>query len=232
MTLKIDHFSEYRGLEKPKYTKDKYLKRENKDNHTIDEQGKLILDLCKSSALRILNGRTVGDKYGQFTRYPTRNLEDKPSVIDYAICSDPLLKEVISFTVLPFTGLSDHSCISLKIKTNVEVQKSPPYRDKNLNTKDKRPISRNKYIYDKERKHVYECALRNDTNINTLRSLFEQTNISAEEIDKGISQFNDILLNAAKKSSCVKRQNLKDFWRLQQLTKRSVVRLKNHTGNN
>ena len=113
---------------------------------------------------------------------------------------------MISFTVLPFTGLSDHSCISLKIKTNVEVQKSPPYRDKNLNTKDKRPISRNKYIHDKEGKHVDECALRNDTNINTLRSLFEQTNISAEEIDKGISQFNDILLNAAKKSSFVKRQ--------------------------
>ena len=98
------------------YNKDDYLSRENKDGHAIDEQGKIILELCKNAKLRILNGRTVGDQHGEFTRFPTRNLEDNPSVIDYAICSEPLLDEVISFTVLPFTGLSDHSCISLKIK--------------------------------------------------------------------------------------------------------------------
>ena len=83
------------------YTIDSYLKRENMDDHHIDEQGKLILDLCKSAGLRILNGRTLGDKYGKFTRYSIRNLNDKPSVIDYAICSDPLREEVIDFTVLP-----------------------------------------------------------------------------------------------------------------------------------
>ena len=54
----------------------------------------------------------------------------KPSVIDYALCSEPLIKEVISFIVLPFTGLSDHCCISLKIKTNVEIEIVPPIKNK------------------------------------------------------------------------------------------------------
>ena len=34
------------------------LSRENADANNVDEQGRLILDLCKSSGMRILNGRT------------------------------------------------------------------------------------------------------------------------------------------------------------------------------
>ena len=38
------------------YTKDTESRRNNEDKHAIDQQGKLILDLCKSSSLKILNG--------------------------------------------------------------------------------------------------------------------------------------------------------------------------------
>ena len=38
----------------PFYTKDTYLGRENMDDHTIDTQGKLILDLCKAAHLEFL----------------------------------------------------------------------------------------------------------------------------------------------------------------------------------
>ena len=48
----------------PNYMKDEISSRQNEDKHFIDQQGKLILDLCKSSSLRILNGRTHGDKTG------------------------------------------------------------------------------------------------------------------------------------------------------------------------
>ena len=54
---------------------------------------------------------------GKFTRYPV-NLNDKPSVVDYAICSEPLLREMPNFSVLPFNGMSDHCCLFLKIVTN------------------------------------------------------------------------------------------------------------------
>ena len=64
----------------PFYIKDNYLKRENTDDHPIGIQGKIILDLCKSAGLQILNGRASGDINGQFTGYSTRNTGDKPSV--------------------------------------------------------------------------------------------------------------------------------------------------------
>ena len=90
------------------YTKDDPLhERQNLDTHHVDEQGKLILALCKNASMRILNGRTRGDYNGNFTRYPSK-ISDNPSTIDYTLCSTNLIKEIISFSVLPFSGLSDH----------------------------------------------------------------------------------------------------------------------------
>ena len=52
----------------PYYSKDTEIARCNQDTHATNEQGKLILDLCKSNSLRILNGGLNGDKSGKFTR--------------------------------------------------------------------------------------------------------------------------------------------------------------------
>ena len=85
----VDENDRHSPINVPFYTnRDQILIRKNMDDHVIDEQGKIILDLCKSASLRILNGRTQGDKQGQFTRYSIRNTNDKPSVIDYALCSN------------------------------------------------------------------------------------------------------------------------------------------------
>ena len=51
---------------------------------------------------------------GKFTRYPTR-VGDR----DYAICSTNIMDCIFSFTVSPFSGLSDHCCISTCIRVNV-----------------------------------------------------------------------------------------------------------------
>ena len=62
------------------YIKDTYLGRFNSDTHQIDQQGRKILDLCKVSRFRILNGRTRGDmssrngsKYDQYLRISSRS---------------------------------------------------------------------------------------------------------------------------------------------------------------
>ena len=72
-----DNLDKHSPINVPFYTKDTYMNRNNQDDHVIDSQGKLILALCKTSSLRILNGRTAGDTTGKFTRYPS-NLCDKP----------------------------------------------------------------------------------------------------------------------------------------------------------
>ena len=86
------------------------LPRRNMDNHPPDEHGKLIIDLCKTFQARILNGRTAGDRWGNPTRFPIHRAE-KPSTIDYGICSQTLISMVKSFYVLPFSTLSDHCCM-------------------------------------------------------------------------------------------------------------------------
>ena len=102
------------------YPKDEYISRANIDMTPIDQQGKKILELCKYSSYRILNGRANGDKTGKFTRYPS-NLQDDPSLIDYALCHTSVMNRIHYFSVSPFTGLSDHCCISACLRINDSV---------------------------------------------------------------------------------------------------------------
>ena len=196
----MDNSDKHSPINMPFYIKDTYMNRENMDNHPIDEQGKLILGLCQSSSLRILNGRSVGDKYGKLWRFPSKP-GDEPSCIDYALCSVPLIESVKSFSVLPFTGLSDHCCISLKFKTNIDIKKLSTMNKK----VDKVQVNKYRFTYDKSRKLVYQQALRDDKNVEKLNTLLEETKISNEDIDKGIHQMNEILLNAAKKACLAKK---------------------------
>ena len=107
----------------PGYISDQPIVRKNSDKHAIDNHGQRLLDLCKNSQLRILNGRTRGDRTGNFTRFPL-SLRETPSVLDYMIADTETLKHVKNFSVLPRLGLSDHECLSLSLKTgpfNIET---------------------------------------------------------------------------------------------------------------
>ena len=97
-------------------TIDKPQKRENSDKHSVDTQGESLLNLCKNSRMRILNGRTKGDRYGRFTRYPL-SVRESPSTLDYIITDTNILKNIMSFMVLSNLGLSDHECLSVAIKS-------------------------------------------------------------------------------------------------------------------
>ena len=116
-----DDTDKHSPINVPFYIKDISIGRQNTDCHQIDEQGKRILELCKCISARILNGRMSGDKRGNFTRYPL-NPKENPSVIDYGLCSTPLLGTIESFSILPFKGISDHCCISLKVQVNYNLE--------------------------------------------------------------------------------------------------------------
>ena len=92
-------------------------KRKNMDTKKVDKQGRKILELCQSHRLRILNGRTDGDRWGHLTRYPASTRET-PSTLDYGLCNSKLIKLVRTFYVNPITDLSDHCCISCKVTTS------------------------------------------------------------------------------------------------------------------
>ena len=63
----------------------------------LNQNGKFLLDICKSVPLRILNGRTSGDLMGRFTRYPIYYGQNEtnplPSVIVYASGNHDILRK-------------------------------------------------------------------------------------------------------------------------------------------
>ncbi|CAG2203393.1 unnamed protein product [Mytilus edulis] len=46
------------------YISDQHIQRNNLDTKLVNNSGKCLLNLCKESNLRILNGRTIGDLHG------------------------------------------------------------------------------------------------------------------------------------------------------------------------
>ena len=113
------------AMDIPTYKFDEPIERCNSDKHSVDTQGEKLLNLCKNSRLRIINGRMRGDRFGNFTRYPL-SMRETPSTIDYMICDTDLYKNIKSFTPLHHLGLSDHECLSASILTGGFLPKMAP----------------------------------------------------------------------------------------------------------
>ena len=176
----------------PDYDMDNVLERNNQDPNPIDNQGKLILDLCKSNALRIANGRIQGDNRGKFTRYPKRPNE-KPSVIDYLLCGESILPQIFSFSVLPFTDLSDHCCISANIKIKVQAD---PVPEENL----KLNPNPTRLGYDKEKKHIFQLKISSSEKLEPLLESLNKIHDDNSDLDLCIKQLNEVILDAAAKT--------------------------------
>lgn len=99
---------------------DNELGRFNTDTHVVDKHGKFLLELCKSTGLRILNGRTIGDIQGNFTCY---SHSGSPSAIDYVLATVNMLNTVDTFFVHEPGPHSIHCILSTIIATG---SYSPP----------------------------------------------------------------------------------------------------------
>ena len=78
---------------------------------TINTYGRALSSMCITNKLCFLNGRTRGERLGNFTY-------NGASVIDYAIVGHDLLENIIYFTVHPLTLSSNHCYISFALKTS------------------------------------------------------------------------------------------------------------------
>ena len=82
------------------------MPRKNLDHKRTNNSGKMLLEICKESSLRIINGRTTGDLYGKHTCI--KFTYNGCSVVDYTIVSQELLNCISIFQVDKFTALSNH----------------------------------------------------------------------------------------------------------------------------
>ena len=182
------------------YIPDSPISRRNTDTNPADTNGKLIINLCKTLQLRILNGRTPGDRWGALTRFPIHRAE-KPSLIDYAICSHNLVKEVQSMYVLPFTTLSDHCCIVTRIPANFSNEENNTLDHENLLS----PTTSGPR-FQLSKLETYERNLSLDpafeTLLNKIRSKRDEANchINQEDVDEWTDELANKIQENANKS--------------------------------
>ena len=103
-----------------------HLTQRNSFDNELNNHGKKLLDICKSTDLRILNGRVNGDSLGRATFHGRNGI----SVIDYAICDQDLFSNISNFIVKEPSCLSDHSPIITWLNINSESS-SPAALSKN-----------------------------------------------------------------------------------------------------
>ena len=96
------------------YVSDIPLARKNIDVKESDTHGKQLLDLCKGSSLRILNGRKLGDLQGNYTI----SHRGSPSLIDYMLCNSEFFSSVNYFKVHDLIPFSIHCIIYCTIDAN------------------------------------------------------------------------------------------------------------------
>ena len=95
----------------------------------INTFGRKLLNLCKSSGLRILNGRHKADPTGYITFY---NATGK-SLIDYVLVDCNTIDSVNLFSYGNFNVYSDHSPVSFSISYDCPiVDKQNDRNDMNL----------------------------------------------------------------------------------------------------
>lgn len=112
------------------YTSDLILPKRNNLDPEINEQGRMLIDFCIESKMRILNGRIDGDSLGFHTYYCPRG----SSSIDYFLVSEDIFHEFVYLHVFPPNELSDHSLLWTGLKNNSNYIYSQI--NNNINTKD------------------------------------------------------------------------------------------------
>ena len=93
------------------YLADSAIPRNNMDNKRTNKSGKSLLNICKETGLKLVNGRSMGDIFGNFTCFTYNGC----SLVDYAVASAEMFNKIAQFRVHALTSLSDHCAISCSI---------------------------------------------------------------------------------------------------------------------
>lgn len=90
--------------------------RHSRDNHPVNAYGRRLLDVCISTDMFILNGRSKEDPEGEFTRVENGH----KSTIDYCLCSVSAFRYVDTFVIGKLSPDSDHRPINVTLNCSAE----------------------------------------------------------------------------------------------------------------
>ena len=150
-------------------------------DHTSNRFGDRLLDLCKATNQRIVNGRWSGDR-GSFTCL-THN---GTSVVDYLLTQQDNFKLIDHFAVGEFTSFSNHAPLSFSLRTKGSYNNTAGVHSKNTYYKFD-PKHKGMFVMDitnnlETLTHDLNSEIGGNGNVNTLTSIF--TNFLCEHGDK------------------------------------------------
>jgi len=173
------------------YSNDIYLPRSSQDT-VVNRNGKLLIDFCKESGLRIMNGR-IGEDAG-VGRYTFIGYQGK-SVIDYVITSPTLTNMFQSFVVGEPNIFSDHCLIRFSFNQILNANEDNSF----TTNSDERNSHGNKlsymYKWDSSKVDAYKNNLSEVNIVTSLDSLSKLLNdvTSSNDIDENLEMFSDVM---------------------------------------
>ena len=185
----LDDSSKYiPGLEN--YNEDSSLRQRHCIDKTVNAHGKKLAELCISTQIRILNGRTAGDYVGKSTCFNHFGT----STVDYFLSSSNFIDNVLALNIKEITRFSVHCPLSLILKCNMK----PLLKDKlEMRTLPK------KIKINKLNAHTYLSHLT--SNIKRLSEINSQqqihTCVNQHNVDRATSNLTNIIIEAAYKTA-------------------------------
>jgi len=182
-----DEISAHVDLFPDDYVTDTPLPRFTQDSH-VNTNGRHLIDFCRESGLRILNGRFGNDNgVGKYTFHGAMG----SSLIDYVLSSTDLLPLVNTFNICDPNILTDHCALHFSI----EMRPINFTRNGVPNTKGSNPASlTHRYKWDNNKTGEYINCLQSDSftsSLNDLMMSLENTN--EHVIDENIATFSNIM---------------------------------------
>ncbi|MCG8048238.1 MAG: reverse transcriptase family protein [Candidatus Thiodiazotropha endolucinida] len=109
----FDDDSNHMSVLPDEYISDKYMPRYSQDQGHVNNNGLLLLEFCKQTGVRIMNGRAGNDRgVGRYTFIGHRGC----SLVDYVLASQELFNFVSEFEVQGPNVLSDHCLINFSLE--------------------------------------------------------------------------------------------------------------------
>lgn len=170
------------------YISDQFLPRFSQDKGHLNSNGTYLLDFCKQTGLRILNGRVGKDAgIGKHTFIGSRG----SSLVDYILASEHLFNFVSQFEVEEPNLLSDHCLVSFELNIKIVVLEG--------NYENLRPTQtsklHSKVVWNGDLKNQFIAALNSNnvcSSLNDLKMTVENC-INSNEIDNVVSSFVNVL---------------------------------------
>ena len=160
--------------------------KRNSQDETLNDRGKDVLETCKCLELYIVNGRKLGDPYGNYTCFKWNG----NSVVDYLLTSESLLGKISSFKVGEYLPhLSDHSPLIFSL----EICRAPEIPTmKNIITK-----APEQYLWQTKDIDSFLESLKLPESDKRLTDIY---NLEYTNLNNVVDQLNHVLLQTAEKA--------------------------------